>query len=74
MNYEWCIRWDIILHGYKKKVGLILYWWNYIECYDVLHRHLIVNRGYELIVYKLMAVTKFFWSVGMSYRMILMVA
>ena len=29
----------------------ILCWWDKIDCYNVLHRHLMVSRGYEIIVY-----------------------
>ena len=39
----------------------------------MLHRHLIVNRGYVLIVYKLIVVTKNFISVAKRYIMVWMV-
>ena len=29
----------------------VLCWWDKIDCYNVLHRHLMVSRGYEIIVY-----------------------
>ena len=43
----------------KNKFGLILlYWWDYVEYYDVLHRYLTMNRGYELIGYIIVWMTK----------------
>ena len=29
----------------------VLCWWDKIDCYNVLHRHVMVSRGYEIIVY-----------------------
>jgi len=36
----------------------LLCWWADTDCYDVLHRHLMVSRDYELIVYKIIWVGK----------------
>ena len=29
----------------------VLCWWDKIDCYKVLHRHMMMSRGYEIIVY-----------------------
>ena len=38
----------------------VLCWWDKIDCYNVLHRHLMVSRGYEIIVYINIGVIKGF--------------
>ena len=44
--------------SYEDSMGLkLLFYWDDIVCYDVLYKHLIVTRGYELIVYIVIGVT-----------------
>ena len=38
----------------------LLCWWDYTDYYELLHRHVMVNRGYVLIVYRINEVTKYF--------------
>lgn len=48
----------------------LLCWWDDVDCYDVLHRNLMVSRDYELIIYKIIEVTKSFLSVDIRYMMV----
>ena len=48
----------------------LLCWWNYVDCYNVLHRNLMVSRDYELIIYRIIGVTNSFLSVDMRYMMV----
>lgn len=49
--------------------GIETVFMDYTNRYDVLHRHFLVSRGYELIVYKIIGVTQNSTSVGMRYMM-----
>ena len=53
----------IILQGYREFYGD----WNYysfdnINCYDVSHRYLMVSRNLELMLYRIVGVTKNFFE------------
>ena len=55
----------------KISIGLkLLYLSDNVDCYDVLYGNLTVSRDYELIIYRIIGVTKDLLSFGMSYIMV----